>query len=144
VDKISPWVREHRQIEIIGSDLLCHSWNHRDSFEAGQIVPSGHWIAETGLKNRTIEVLSPAFFSKLFLGGDFHEFLYTLNDGPVQQISLPTGVYCRAAAAIPAFHPDAVPPFNIKIWVEPLVNEYGPYYYVIEHDGAEVQNAVPL
>ena len=72
-------------------------------------------------------------------GSTFH---FRLNDGEEQTITVKTGVYTSAVAAIPALlgiEQDQYP-LTVEIWVPSLLPQYGPYRYYIGAAGAEVRS----
>lgn len=57
-------------------------------------------------------------------------FQVRIDDGPEQTITVNTGIYRDAAAAVPAllgYHT----PVYVEIWSKDLVPKYGPYIYHI-------------
>jgi hypothetical protein len=60
-------------------------------------------------------------------------FHIRVNGAPEQTITVKTGIYRDAVAAIPALL-GLREPLDVEIWVPHLVPEYGPYHYRIEQD----------
>jgi hypothetical protein len=63
-----------------------------------------------------------------------------VNDGPEQTITVKTGIYIEACAAVPALlgiKPSEYP-LRIMIWVPDLIPQYGPYTYYIEQVGGRL------
>jgi hypothetical protein len=60
-------------------------------------------------------------------------FNFRIDDGPVQSITVKTGIYRDAAAAIPAVIGLSLP-IIVEIWAPELVPEYGPYHFSIMED----------
>lgn len=68
------------------------------------------------------------------------------GSGPVRPLKVRTGVYAHAAmSALAAFELNT--PVVIKIWVDELLPDYGPYYFMIEEDAygrVVVSHVVPV
>jgi hypothetical protein len=60
-------------------------------------------------------------------------FHVRIDGCPEQQITVKTGQYMAAVAAIPALL-GADPPMNVEIWVPRLLPDYGPYFYRLAYD----------
>ena len=65
-------------------------------------------------------------------------FRIEVNGTPKPDLVLPTGLYCSAAAAVPAIVGlDAEQfPISVRIWVEELQPDYPPLMYRIKEPGA--------
>jgi hypothetical protein len=54
-------------------------------------------------------------------------------DGVLRSVDAPTGDY-RMAVVMAAALADAKMPVYVKVWIENLLPEYGPYWYKIDND----------
>lgn len=65
-------------------------------------------------------------------------FKVQINGGPVQEITTKTGIYVLAAmAALAMLDYDENEDYDVvKIWVEHLLPDYGPYFYA--YDGHQI------
>lgn len=61
-------------------------------------------------------------------------FRFRVNEGEERELSVKTGVYVHAVAAIPALFDDITLPFDVEIWCPELVPQYGPYLYIVTYD----------
>jgi hypothetical protein len=60
-------------------------------------------------------------------------FHFRINGGAEQTLTVKTGVYIDAVAAMPAMLGQAMP-FDVEIWSPRVVPEYGPYHYRVERN----------
>ncbi len=60
-------------------------------------------------------------------------FNVKINGGPEKYLTVKTGIYRDAVAAIPALW-EVELPCDVEIWCERLVDQYGPYHYHISKD----------
>lgn len=63
-------------------------------------------------------------------------FSIEIDGMPEQTITVKTGIYVDAVAAIPALLGTTLP-FSVKIWVPHLLPHYGPYHYRVERTTGE-------
>ena len=68
---------------------------------------------------------------------DTETFQVKINDGQQQSITVCTGIYVEAVAAVPALLGGDYP-MMVEIWVDSLLPNYGPYHYYIEAPGGAV------
>lgn len=72
-------------------------------------------------------------------------FHIRVDGGPEQTITVKTGIYRDAVAAVPALLGLELP-IEVEIWAPHLLPEYGPYFYrVIQNKfvGLETQIVIP-
>lgn len=68
-------------------------------------------------------------------------FKVQLNNGPVLEVKIKSGLYVQAVAVAFAMHdfkPNGCRPNVAKVWIERLIRlipEYGPYYYAWDGSG---------
>lgn len=63
-------------------------------------------------------------------------FHFTIDGGPEETITVDSGVYLNAVAAIPAlFNLHVEDELIVRIWVPELLPDYGPYSYAIQYNG---------
>lgn len=60
-------------------------------------------------------------------------FLVRIDEGEQRKLSVKTGNYTQAAAAVPAIFEIDLPCY-VEIWCKKLIPKYGPYFYRIEYD----------
>jgi hypothetical protein len=61
------------------------------------------------------------------------KFHIRVDDGPEQTITVKTGIYRDAVAAVPALL-DLDLPIDVEIWVPSLLPKYGPYRYRVRQN----------
>lgn len=70
---------------------------------------------------------------------DSTKFSVEVNGVAVRHITVPTGLYRSAAAAIPALLGIEDFPVKVRIWVEDLQPDYPPLTYSIDEPGGGAQ-----
>jgi hypothetical protein len=71
-------------------------------------------------------------------------FSIEVNGTPKPDITLPTGIYRSAAAAIPALLGIDDFPVRVRIWVESLQLDYPPLMFEISEAGAGARQVLDL
>lgn len=71
-------------------------------------------------------------------------FSIEVNGTPRPDITLPTGLYRSAAAAVPALLGIEDFPVKVRIWVEELQPDYQPLMYKIAQAGGEASQVLDL